>query len=319
VSPEEQQMRIAFEDVAKSYGWPLEMGEVAYLSSETDKLWQGFRWGVYSAATLRQAARGPQFASADELAHWLESLHECDSNGSVGSRKWEAAQVAARAVRGMGSQAARVDEDVRDRVAKAIADVIGHGMREKCYAHADAALEAALSAQPAERQGEAVACIDARHLQLLRKDWRQGNCLKHPDDAKSGDVKLYLHPAAPVGVPDGWKLVPVEPTEEMLEAAATHDTSPRDAKTDQWNRDTWSFMVEAAPSAPQADRRTNYVSGSVDGSGKFQPTQQDPSAPQGVECKCSLRQRLVGDGCQVCNPKLAAELAADSTHPTERK
>jgi hypothetical protein len=111
----------------------------------------------------------------------------------------------------------------------------------------------------------------------------------------------------------------VEPTEEMLEAAATHDTSPRDAKTDQWNRDTWSFMVEAAPSAPQADRRTNYVSGSVDGSGKFQPTQQDPSAPQGVECKCSLRQRLVGDGCQVCNPKLAAELAADSTHPTERK
>jgi len=31
-------------------------------------------------------------------------------------------------------------DELRAAVAKAIADVIGHGMREKCYAHADAAL-----------------------------------------------------------------------------------------------------------------------------------------------------------------------------------
>lgn len=42
----------------------------------------------------------------------------------------------------------------------------------------------------------AVACIDHRHLQLLRKNWTQGNCLKHPDDATEGDTKLYTRPSA---------------------------------------------------------------------------------------------------------------------------
>jgi len=29
------------------------------------------------------------------------------------------------------------------------------------------------------------------------------------------------------------------------------------------------------------------------------------------DCNCTLRERLVGDGCEVCNPELAKELAED--------
>jgi hypothetical protein len=173
------------------------------------------------------------------------------------------------------------------------------------------ALEA-LAAQPAERQGEAVAKV--RHFEyrgIARNGFSQEAEMLYGAPIVPDGTLLYLHPAAPMGVPERW-------LETIADAAGSLDK--RGDRQMAW-RLMWLHgqMLAAAPSAPQADRRTNYVSGSVDGSGKFQPTQQDPSAPQGVECKCSLRQRLVGDGCQVCNPKLAAELAADSTHPTERK
>jgi len=33
-----------------------------------------------------------------------------------------------------------------------------------------------------------------------------------------------------------------------------------------------------------------------------------------MDCNCDLRTKLVGDGCEVCNPKLAAELSAEAAN-----
>ena len=51
-------------------------------------------------------------------------------------------------------------------------------------------------------------------------------------------------------VPDGWKLVPVTPTAEMLDAAW------HEGCLTEWQiREHWLRMLEAAPEAPQAPQR----------------------------------------------------------------
>jgi hypothetical protein len=136
--------------------------------------------------------------------------------------------------------------------------------------------EVALSAQPAERQGDAVAKV--RHFEyrgIARNGFSQEAEMLYGAPIVPDGTLLYLHPAAPMGVPERW-------LETIADAAGSLDK--RGDRQMAW-RLMWLHgqMLAAAPSAPQADRRTNYVSGSVDGSGKFQPTQQDPSAPQGVD------------------------------------
>lgn len=56
-------------------------------------------------------------------------------------------------------------------------------------------------------------------------------------------------PAQPVAVPDGWKLVPIEPTEAMILAPGALRT---DGKVARIHRDIWKRMMEAVPAAPAA-------------------------------------------------------------------
>jgi len=95
------------------------------------------------------------------------------------------------------------------------------------------------------------------------RDWHKGRADGIRQGITTGSASVHdrladaivTHLATlPSAVPDGWKLVPIEPTEEMLEQAATHDLNRRTAETDQWNHDTWSFMLDAAPEPPNACR-----------------------------------------------------------------
>lgn len=84
-----------------------------------------------------------------------------------------------------------------ETVADVMADLkilVDSDALERVYARLESALAA--SAEP-------VACIDERHLRLLRQSFSTGNTLKHPKDAGAGDVLLYTHaqPAAPQSVP----------------------------------------------------------------------------------------------------------------------
>jgi hypothetical protein len=191
--------------------------------------------------------------------------------------------------------------------------------RADCEVRGLAALEAALSAQPAADYVALLERVKVAARALVRdgqSEWyreitaqpaeRQGDIGVGVDlttegahvCVRQGDTIVYsqFHPAAPVGVPDG----EVRLWDTQWMNIVNHDSCYRGwDKADAINHAVKMTeqaiarnvadgklppsRIAAAPSAPQADRRTNYVSGSVDGSGKFQLTQQDPSAPQGVD------------------------------------
>ena len=65
--------------------------------------------------------------------------------------------------------------------------------------------------------------------------------------------KLAAMAKAAEGAPDGWRLVPIEMTKEMLDAVATtlYDELSGSAMQDDQIRDDWRAMLDAAPQAPQ--------------------------------------------------------------------
>lgn len=94
----------------------------------------------------------------------------------------------------------------------------------------------------------ALAALTARPVGIVRieMDWNTHRNVATLDmrgdlvaaDMATGD-KLFTAPPAPVlRVPDGWKLVPVEPTKEMWDA---YDDAPDDIDSE------WHAMLMAAP------------------------------------------------------------------------
>lgn len=110
---------------------------------------------------------------------------------------------------------------------------------------AQAALAAAAQAPGSDREiiGEM-----ARALALI-----DGALDIDPEDSGGVDITLdaieelkakALAAAAPVAAPDGWKLVPIEPTPEMQ---AAWDKAPFDEDIDEEFRSAYRAMIEAAP------------------------------------------------------------------------
>jgi len=89
----------------------------------------------------------------------------------------------------------KLREDRRDAIAKAIADAIGHGMREKCERHADAVLAVLDAEGDGGAVGEVVeqdvtTCANARGIRHLYP-------VRTKDDLLKPGTKLYTHPAQP--------------------------------------------------------------------------------------------------------------------------
>lgn len=114
---------------------------------------------------------------------------------------------------------------------------------------ANALLEPAVVAESAEQR--AVAWMDPETRDVIhterKHDWQTQFGAGGRVQAASYTVPLYSNAlAAPHAgaVPDGWKLVPVEPTAEMLGAGLRHVQGMASMPS------AWHAMLSAAPAAP---------------------------------------------------------------------
>jgi hypothetical protein len=98
--------------------------------------------------------------------------------------------------------------------------------------------------------GAATLCLDEADARKVARqcdrDW--------PKNAPH--VAVQLVPAASESrgsVPDGWKLVPIEPTDEMLLAEDLAFPPEDDESAFAYGKAMWAAFLAAAPSAPDSD------------------------------------------------------------------
>ena len=114
-----------------------------------------------------------------------------------------------------------------------MADAIDAELKRQASAQGEAVAFAIVGKGEAELVFARDVLHDKRGMKSVARELGEG---KHP---------LYAHPAERAGVPKGWKLVPIEPTDEMYNAVAdARQESP------MWlsDEEVWAAMLGAVPS-----------------------------------------------------------------------
>jgi len=110
---------------------------------------------------------------------------------------------------------------------------------------------------------ETMADEDGVH-RYTRRDFGRVTGTAHDYSDPRNTPPLYTRPAERARVPEGWALVPIKPTQQMLDAMGACE----------YPLNAWDEALAAAPSQPKDADPRNYVSGSVDHAGEFHPTIQ---------------------------------------------
>ena len=98
----------------------------------------------------------------------------------------------------------------------------------------------------------------ADFLKRLAKDYDRDGGLPSSYCDKLNEIAERLAPSE--SAPTGWKLVPVEPTPQMIdrmEGIGADEPSPDGISWQEWQRRRWHWILAAAPrpnAAPQKDR-----------------------------------------------------------------
>ena len=95
--------------------------------------------------------------------------------------------------------------------------------------------------------GEAIAEVVSKHGDPESFGERELKLLTDIQKLPYG-TKLYTHPPAQPQVPDGYALVPVEPTPEMLSVNVSplplfRNGNPHDSRVQQWRRAIYKSMI----------------------------------------------------------------------------